>query len=188
MTRTFPAVPARLHRLMCTGLFAAAVALGANTIGTAPVAVAAPNGGTWDLDAYEECLKVMRPWESPTQELLDKILKYCCEVAAAFGTATRALPRPLRALRTGRLRPELVTTLRWRLRRRPHPGIHRGFPKTCQSTPGPLRRSLHPCRVRHEANIVRPATRGDLGWRADALRVVLQSRGEPTPWPPPSPG
>jgi hypothetical protein len=79
MTRTFPAVPARLHRLMCTGLFAAAVALGANTIGTAPVAVAAPNGGTWDLDAYEECLKVMRPWESPTQELLDKILKYCCE-------------------------------------------------------------------------------------------------------------
>jgi hypothetical protein len=71
---------ARVPMALVATFFAAAVGFGANTIGTALVAIAEPNNsGTWDIEAYDACIKKLRPWESASQMVLDAILQSCCE-------------------------------------------------------------------------------------------------------------
>ena len=95
---------------LTAGVFAAAVAFGGSAVGHPAIAAAAPNTDSWDLEAFDDCLrKIDRTRYGGAQFLYDdylhnEIMKCCissggvwgvgekCEAPPAQGPGNRQIP------------------------------------------------------------------------------------------------
>lgn len=96
------------RKCLAVSLFATALGVAAN-IQYPAIAPAAPDGGVWDIERFEDCLKKYNPASAETEEEADSMIKWCCDDSGGvWNAATKTCTAPpLAGQQANQIPPEL---------------------------------------------------------------------------------